>query len=100
MAKNTQIQVLSTTITDSYIFIEGIDIDRIILADDLYEEFADEKIVKYQFDRKAENGGPMKYLLKVVSNMAACKKAKSFGKKIEALEGCFLVLADSFRVPA
>lgn len=100
MAKNTQIQVLSTEITEDFIVIEGIDIDRIIMADDLFAEFADEEIVKYQFDRKAENGAPLKYLLKVVSNMNVCKKAKSFGGKIEALEGSFLVLADSFRVPA
>ena len=96
----TQIQVLSTEITEDFVIIEGIDIDRIILADDLYAEFADEQVVKYQFYRKSENNGPMKYLLKVVSNMNACKKAKSFGKKIEALEGTFLVIADSFRVPA
>lgn len=96
----TQIQVVSTEILEDYIIIEGIDIDRIILADDLYAEFAEEPIIQYRFDRKAENGGPMKYLLKVVSNMPACKKQKSFGKQIEALQNCFLVLADSFRVPA
>lgn len=96
----TQIQVLNTEITEDFIIIEGIDIDRIVLADDLYAEFAEEPIVKYQFDRKAENGAPLKYLLKVVSNMPVCKNEKSFGKKIEALQNSFLILADSFRVPA
>ena len=41
MAKNTQIQVTNTEITEDFVIIEGIDIDRIILADDLYAEFAD-----------------------------------------------------------
>ena len=100
MAKNTQIQVINTEITEDFVIIEGIDIDRIILADDLYAEFADEPVIQYRFDRNSETGAPLKYLLKVVSNMNVCKKAKSFGKKIEALEGSFLVIADSFRVPA
>jgi len=96
----TQIQVMNTKITEDYIIIEGIDIDRIILAEDLYAEFAEEPMVSYRFARNTKNGAPMKYLLKVISNMPVCKSAKSFGKKIEALEGSFLVLADSFRVPA
>lgn len=99
MAKNTHLQVTNVSISDVAIIIEGIDIDRIVLADDLYEEFENEAIIQYKFDRTTENGAPLKYLLKVVSNMNVCKKAKSFGKKLEALEGSFLVLADSFRVP-
>lgn len=96
----TQIQVLSTEIREDSIIIEGIDVDRIIMADDLFVDFDEESIVQYRFDRNTENGAPLKYLLKVVSNFPACKKFNSFGEKIEALTGNFLLLADSFKVPA
>lgn len=100
MAKNTQIQVTNVTISEDFVVIEGIDIDRIVLAKDFYAELDEEPVVSYQFSRTEKAGAHMKYLLKVVSNSRACAKAKTFGDKLDALIGSFLILPDSFKAVA
>ncbi len=93
-----QIHVTATEITEDFVALEGVDIGKIALAEDLFAQFDEEPVVRFVFDRKAKNAGPLKYLYKVIAGTKSCNKGKSFGEKIELLKGNFLIISDSFIV--
>ncbi len=94
------IEVLSTTISESEVKIEGNSLENILVSDDLFEAM-DEQPVCFVFPRAHEEGGiaAMKYLYRVVSSQKACKDEKSFGEMIEKLASghCIISLSENFK---
>ncbi len=90
------IEIKSIEIGADKVTIEGLAIEEVILADDLFEDF-EVPTIKYEFDRKAKNGAEMKYLWKMVESQRRCASEKSFGKKLEKLTGAIVSISDSFR---
>ena len=87
-------EIKSVEINETEIVLEGINLETIFTADDLFEEM-DEETVRFVFNRE-HNAASYKYLWKVCSGQKKCKNAKSFGEKLEKLVGCIISLSESF----
>lgn len=89
-------EIKSVEITENEIVLEGINLETIFTAEDLYEEM-DEEIVRFVFDRK-KNGGAssLKYLWKVCESQKKCQGVKSLGGKIDRLVGSILSISENF----
>lgn len=92
------VEIISVAIKDEAITIEGLAIEKVITAEDLYEAYEEVPVVQFEFDRKAHNAAAMKYLWKVCGSQRRCDAAKSMGEKLEKLVGSIIFLSDSFRV--
>ena len=88
-------EIKSVEITENEIVLEGINLETIFAAEDLYEEM-DEEIVRFVFDRKKNGGASLKYLWKVCGSQKKCQSAKSMGGKIEKLVGSILSISENF----
>ena len=89
------VEINSVEINEETIILEGTNLDKIFLSDDLYEEL-DQEPVKFVFNRHDHSGSALKYLYKVCSSQKSCQQANSMGKKIEKLVGCIILLNESF----
>lgn len=91
------VEITGVEITKSKVTIEAINIESIIMAEDLFEDY-EAPTVKFEFDRTARNYAEMKYLYKVVQSNRRCQQAKTMGDKLEKLIGAIIQLSDSFKV--
>lgn len=88
-------EIKSVEISENEIILEGINLETIFTAENLYEEM-DEEVVRFVFDRHKNRGGCMKYLWKVCSSQKKCRNAKSMGEKLERLVGCIISISENF----
>lgn len=91
------VEIKSVEINETEIILEGINLETIFTSENLFEEM-DEETVRFSFDRHDNGGSCLKYLWKVCSSQAKCRKAKSLGEKIEKLVGCIISLSENFIV--
>ena len=91
------VEITGVEIGKEKITIEAINIEEILTADNLFEDYEAQPI-KFEFDRTARNYAEMKYLYKIVSNNRRCQNAKSMGEKLENLIGAIIQLSESFKV--
>lgn len=90
------VEITSVEIGAEKITIEAINLENIFMNENLYEDI-DEKPVKFEFDRTANNGAQMKYLYRVCQGQKKCQSAKSLGEKLEKLCGVITQLSESFK---
>lgn len=88
------VEIKSVKIGTEEIAIEGINLETILTADDLYEEI-DEETVRFVFPRE-HGASSLKYLWKVCQGQRKCANAKSMGEKLEKLVGCIISLSENF----
>lgn len=91
------VEITGIEIGENKITIEAINIENIIMAEDLFEDY-EAPTVTFEFDRTARNYAEMKYLYKVVQSNRRCQQAKSMGEKLEKLIGAIIQLSESFKV--
>ena len=92
------VEIRSFEIEKEKVTLEAVDIDALILAEDLFADIGEEKLIKYQFDRKINNGAQMKYLYKICASNKKAARANSFGAKLQTLLGQMVYIPESFRV--
>lgn len=90
-------EIKSVEINEDEIILEGINLETIFTAEDLFEE-QEEETVRFVFDRHEHGGSNLKYLWKVCSSQRRCQSAKSMGEKLEKLVGCIISLSENFMV--
>lgn len=93
----TFIEVSGVEVSKDYIIVEALDFEKLIMADDLYEDM-EVPTVKYQFSR--EKAGEMKYLLRVLMSNKQTQGCKSLGAMLDKLIGQFIMLNSNFIVQA
>lgn len=90
-------EIKTVEINENEIILEGINLESIFTADDLFKDL-EEEMVRFVFNYREHGGGCLKYLYKVCASQNRCKNAKSIGEKIEKLVGSIVFLSDNFRV--
>ena len=93
--KNMITEIKSVEINETEIVLEGINLESILTAENLYEEM-EEETVRFVFDRQEHGVASLKYLWKVCESQKKCKGARSMGEKLEKLVGCILSLSENF----
>ena len=88
-------EIKSVAITESEIVLEGINLETIFTAEDLYEEM-EEEIVRFVFPRKKNGGASLRYLWKVCESQKKCQGVRSLGGKIDRLVGSILSISENF----
>lgn len=91
------VEIKSVAIGKEEITIEGLAIEQLLLAEDLYED-VEVPEVTYEFSHTAHNGAAMKYLYKLVQGQKRCATESSFGARLDKLVGAIVWLPESFRV--
>lgn len=92
------VEIQSVSVEKEQVVLSCIALEKIMMAEDLYKDIAEEPIVNMVFNRKDE--GHMKYLMRVCTSNRACKGGKSFGEKIEKLAGSITNLSAAFEQKA
>ena len=88
-------EIKSAEINQEQIILEGVNLETIFTAEDLYEDLPEETL-RFVFDRKENHGAGIKYLYKVCQSQKKCQNARSLGEKVENLVGCIISLSESF----
>ena len=88
-------EIKSAEINQEQVILEGVNLETIFTAEDLFEDLPEESI-RFVFDSSENHGAGIKYLYKVCQSQRKCKDAKSLGEKIENLVGCIISLSESF----
>ena len=94
----TFIEVSGIEVTTDYIIIEALDQEKLLFAEDLWDEQIEIPSITYRFERKS--AGHMKYLLRVLKGNKQAKNKKSLGQMLDSLTGQFIMLNSSFIVNA
>ena len=92
------VEIKAVEVGTESIIIEAIDLEKIIMAEDLFADIAEEPTVKFEFSRKAKNGAEMKYLYRVCQGQNKCKSEIAMGAKLQKLPGCITQISDGFRI--
>lgn len=88
-------EIKSVEIEENEITIEGVNLETMFTAEDLFAEIEAEP-VRFVFDRHEHGGAALKYLYKVCTSQKKCQSAKSLGEKLEKLVGCIVSISESF----
>lgn len=82
-----------TTTEGGNIVLEGINLETILTADDLFEA-TEAETVRFVFPK--DSIPARKYLFKICQSQKALKNKGSFGEMIQSLPGCILSISESF----
>ena len=88
------VSIENVTINETDITITAANLEKMLLADDLFTPMDGDEDVTFHFD--AAQMGARKYLYKICQSQRQCRDKKSLGEMIEALPGCILSLSEGF----
>ncbi len=86
------VEITGTEINEKSIVLTAVNIEQVLTAEDLFEEFELEEC-EFVFPR---DGGALKYLYKVLRNNKKSRAGKSFGEMVQRLNGEIISLSESF----
>lgn len=88
------VSIENVAINEHDIIITAANLEKMLLADDLFTPMDGDEEVRLLFD--ASNMGHRKYLYKICQSQRQAKDKKSLGEMIEALQGCIVSLSEGF----
>lgn len=88
------VSIENVTINDHDIILTAANLEKILLADDLFTPMDGDEEVKLCFD--GSNMGHRKYLYKLCASQRQSRDKKSLGEMIEALQGCIVSISEGF----